>query len=400
MSERFIRYLVENRYDVQDLRKPAFNRIVAYVKTNSHRYKEFMDIKCRECGFVIKEFEDLPSSAKWYLKFFRRVDGKCPKCSHVLPRKIEQKPYASVAKQITTGKISVSDQDEALRIMVWYFNVLMETEKELGKRIDRWSETFPIRTLYLDKIYGIGPIFAGGIIAWLRLIILSEKCDTVSKCWAYCGRSAIHWESECAGHVDKKGRKVVHKMITTSAPSMCPVKVKKKGGKKEERAPCGAEIVKSLLVHSPPRRKAGYVLMINARLQSFTWVIATSFEKQQAKKSQYRRDYVKVKAKYANRPDLKAEVDKGTPGAEGHIRSMALNYTVKRFIADLWYFWRKMEGLPVTMPYVVAQLGHRFEEPRTDEEINQSPMEESVEEEDFWEESEEEPGGRRDQRGT
>jgi len=212
---------------------------------------------------------------------------------------------------------------------------------------------------YLNKIYGIGPILSSGIISWLQRIILSEKCNTVSKLWAYCGMSAIHWESECA-----EG----HKMITTSVAAVCSVKVKKKGGKKEERVPCGAEIIKSLLVRSPPKRKRGYVFMINARLQTFCWKIAWCFEKQNAGKSQYRREYVKVKAKYLNRSELREPIDAKVPGAKQKVQLMALRHTVKRFLADLWVTWRTMEGLPVTKPYAVERLGHRYEEPKTDEE--------------------------------
>lgn len=325
VSERFIRYLLENYYDTQEQRKATFNRIVAYVKANSAKFREFLGAE---------------------------------------PKKYA-KAYANVARMIARGKIGISEEDKALRDAVWYYSVLCETERGLQKRLGRWSETHPVRVEYLNKIYGIGPILSSGIIAWLSRIILSEKCNTISKAWAYCGISAIHWESECT-----EG----HKMITTSAVALCPVKVKKKGGKKEERVPCDAEIIESLLVHSPPKRKSGYVFMINARLQTFCWKIAWCFEKQDARKSQYRRLYVKVKAKYLNRPQLRESIEAGVPGARQHVQLMALRVTVQRFIADLWVTWRTMEGLPVTMPYAVEFLGHEYEEPRTDEEINKGEL--------------------------
>ena len=322
MSERFVRYLFENYYDTQEPRKATFNRIVAYVKANSAKFREFLG----------------PEPKKY------------------------AKAYAKVANMIAKGKIRIAEEDRALRDTVWYYGMLCETEKGLKKRLGRWSETHPIRVEYLNKIYGIGPILSSGIIAWLAPIILSEKCDTVSKAWAYCGLSAIHWESECT-----KG----HKMITTSAVAVCPVKVKKKGGKKEERVPCGAEIIKSLLVNSPPKRKTGYVLMINSRLKTFCWKIAWCFEKQQARLSQYRRFYVEKKAKYLNRPELREPIEAGVPGAKLHVQLMSLRRTVKEFIKHLWYVWRKMEGLPVTKPYSDRIPGHEWEEPKTDEEINE-----------------------------
>lgn len=40
-----------------------------------------------------------------------------------------------------------------------------------------------------------------------------------------------------------------------------------------------------------------------------------------------------------------------------HKHMMALRYTVKMFLQDLWVEWRLQEGLPVSEPYAVAKLG-------------------------------------------
>jgi hypothetical protein len=37
---------------------------------------------------------------------------------------------------------------------------------------------------------------------------------------------------------------------------------------------------------------------------------------------------------------------------------MALRKMVKLFLACLWLEWRKAEGLPLTKPYAIEQLGH------------------------------------------
>jgi hypothetical protein len=36
---------------------------------------------------------------------------------------------------------------------------------------------------------------------------------------------------------------------------------------------------------------------------------------------------------------------------------MAVRYAVKRFLVDLHYKWRALEGLPVSEEYSVAKLG-------------------------------------------
>jgi UDP-2,3-diacylglucosamine pyrophosphatase LpxH len=44
--------------------------------------------------------------------------------------------------------------------------------------------------------------------------------------------------------------------------------------------------------------------------------------------------------------------------SEGHVHNMALRKMVKLFLACLWLEWRKAEGLPLTKPYAIEQLGH------------------------------------------
>ena len=46
------------------------------------------------------------------------------------------------------------------------------------------------------------------------------------------------------------------------------------------------------------------------------------------------------------------------PSCVGHIHRMACRYAVKMFISDLWVMWRRLEGLPVSDPWVIAHGGH------------------------------------------
>jgi len=46
-----------------------------------------------------------------------------------------------------------------------------------------------------------------------------------------------------------------------------------------------------------------------------------------------------------------------------------MRFTVKRFLADLWTQWRKLEGLPTTKPYAHTIMGHtEYEEWSPDKE--------------------------------
>jgi hypothetical protein len=179
--------------------------------------------------------------------------------------------------------------------LIWYHNSLYETEKQLAKRLDEWSKHHPLRIHFLNRIQGIGGVLASGIIAWLSPI---SRFPNISKLWKYCGLAP--------GQKRRRGEKVNY----------------------------------------------------HPKLKTFMWKIATSFEKQKPEKSYYRRIYDEKKKYYMEREDLKKAVETGEKGAMLHIRMMTLRYTVKRFLADLWIQWRKLEGLPITKPYPHAILKH------------------------------------------
>jgi hypothetical protein len=199
--------------------------------------------------------------------------------------------YALLAHKIVKGEVKAPEISD----LIWLHNCLYEIEKNLAKRVDLRTRGHPLRVNFLDRIQGVGPILASGIIAWFNPI---SRFKTVSALWKYCG--------------------------------LAPGQQRRKGEK------CG----------------------FNIRLKSFCWKIASSFEKQKPEKSYYRRIYDRKKAYYMERPDLKKRVEANEKGIIGHIRNMALRYTVKRFLCDMWVFWRQMEGLPVTKPYAFDVLGH------------------------------------------
>jgi len=258
MSADIIRFLVEQYYDVQKLRVEAFNRVVAYVKsqclTETHQKSASHTICETQADSAVK-----PST---------------------------------IAYSMVKSKIK---QPKEISELIWYHNSLHETEKQLAKRLDAWSKHHPLRINFLSRIQGIGPILSSALIAWLSPI---ERFANISKLWSYCG--------------------------------MAPGQKRKRGAK----------------------------LNYNPHLKTLMWKIASSFEKQKAEKSRYRRIYDEKKQYYLNRDDLKRAIDEKKKGAKLHVRLMAMRYTAKRFLADLWLFWRRLEGLPVTEPYAIGVMGH------------------------------------------
>ena len=84
----------------------------------------------------------------------------------------------------------------------------------------------------------------------------------------------------------------------------------------------------------------------NRRLKTACFQVAESFLKT---RSPYSSVYYEAKEYYvANRPDW----------TKNHCHLAAMGKMVKVFLQNLWYEWRKMEGLPVNQPYVIDQLKH------------------------------------------
>jgi len=102
--------------------------------------------------------------------------------------------------------------------------------------------------------------------------------------------------------------------------------------------------------------KPGEKSHFNARLKSICWLISDQFVKQNT--PLYRDIYDQEKARLRRLYPEKIVTNGKTQYNDGHIDNMARRKTVKIFLQHLWVIWRKLEGLPVSEPYVQAILGH------------------------------------------
>ncbi|MCW4035219.1 MAG: hypothetical protein NWF03_07635 [Candidatus Bathyarchaeota archaeon] len=57
-------------------------------------------IKCKECNYVMFEFNKVPTDIVWYSKLRQKIGAKCPNCGHKLPR------VSSFAKKMRLEVIS------------------------------------------------------------------------------------------------------------------------------------------------------------------------------------------------------------------------------------------------------------------------------------------------------
>lgn len=122
---------------------------------------------------------------------------------------------------------------------------------------------------------------------------------------------------------------------------------------------------------APKRRKGGGKLEYNSQLRSMCWRLGSSLLRARGKYYGY---YLREKDKYYQRyegqgvkivPATSLPKDKNGKRyepddmiAEGHVHNRAMRKMIKLFLGHLWIVWREAEGLPVSKPYAIDQLGH------------------------------------------
>ena len=182
------------------------------------------------------------------------------------------------------------------------FDFLKKAEHVFAKDIKHESKEHPMYP-WLISVRGIGPVLAGGLLAYIRDI---GRFDTVSKLWAYVGLHVIDGVA--------------------------------------------------------PKRRRGEKANWSTPLKTLCWKIGESFVKA---RGPYRDLYDSYKAR--DREKHPEKIDSGRKSkagtaiytySDGHIHARAKRYAVKIFLSHLWEVWRKQEGLPVRDPYALEVLGH------------------------------------------
>jgi len=218
-------------------------------------------------------------------------------------------------------------------------------EKDVEKLIVKQLKNHAMYTQYLSKIQGIGPMLSAGLISYIDDI---EKFDHVSSLWQYCGYGMNRYCNNC-----KKPTSVEVEYETG--------KIAKKLHPHETCEVCGIETVTIL-----QKRMPGYQSNWNDKLKTLAWKASTSFVKQQASKSKYRKLYDKIKKDERKKNPVKKVINKRTFFNDGHIHNRAMRKVSKIFLAHVWQTWRRQQGLDATEPYAKQLLGHSVVEAFTD----------------------------------
>ncbi len=323
-------------------------------------------------------------------------------------------------KRIGSGRIGALvenldlPQETALAYVNGITGPMLEAEKFCASKLSVWVKDQPIWDLWAGRIYGIGPILVAGLMSTIDF----EKSETISQLWSYMGMGVLNYAKYTKGGksawkhwfpTEAERDAWVTKRLESRRDFYLSI-VDRKGEKREkfdevrERANfVGASVFgegQFEVVTAAPRRIRGIPSNWHAAGRRILFLIGSSFVKQQAEKSFYRRLYdqfkpdervklglpayepkKKEKAKAADTPaqdtpdtleptegdvieqaileDQMEESRTDKKGVKGHADMRTRRKVVKMFLAHLWMKERERRGLPTRKPYVLDKLGHK-----------------------------------------
>jgi hypothetical protein len=204
----------------------------------------------------------------------------------------------------------------------------------LADLIEQQIKDIPVYRDWLSKQKGIGPQFSGCLIAYLdgkdeHGCQSIARFHNVSSLFRYCGLSSI---CSCMhGRHAENGRG-----LCLTSGCICL--------KFDGRA---------------QKPHAGENLDYNPKLKVLMFKIGSSFMK--ANNPVYRKVYDDAHAEYESRGDFDAQTNPGGNKNKKHLQFRAMKKMERVFLANLWENWRRLEGLPVSEPYIFAVGGHSIE---------------------------------------
>ena len=305
-----ITFLINNYYDIQGMRIEAFNNIVAFVMENKDEILNSLPNNSILRNYLL-DGKYAEFVKKYVVKFYGNGQEMNEKLKEIFKR---------------------------IENLIWYHNRLYETEKMIYKRLDEWSKDHPFRKEFLNKVRGIGPVLASGIIAWYctpRTFVI---------------RGVTKYDPETRTII-VKGKKIREKRVLPEYIKVLEYNEKERYLKVYKPEPFRvaknpSQIWKYSGLDPHQVRKKGKKLDYDPELKSFCWKIGNSFIKFKC----FGRKLYEESFKYVrNRsPDWTTK----------HCINWALRRVVKIFLACCWTKWREMNGLPVTEPYPISILGH------------------------------------------
>lgn len=193
-------------------------------------------------------------------------------------------------------------------MLIRYRDRFEALEAELDDDITGIAKTMPI----IDKmvhVKGLGFMLSAKLVAMIDI----ERCITVSSLWRFAGFGVVPYCPECEAYLEVQLEK-------------CPE-------------------CKGDTINKAERLRKGEKAHYNTRLKTYCWQVGSSFLKSS---SPYRNVYDKAREKYESRD--------GWSDLRKHRAAMRI--MIKLFLQHFWLYWRTLEGLPTSEPFIIGKNGH------------------------------------------
>lgn len=292
---------VATAYDLQKLRIMTGNRLCASFRhklgmTPSDAEEDQEDVIKKVLQRVRADYDLMTEGVVAVTK----TDG-----SLAVPRSNQFKPVGCIT---TRGEFMLFQQ---------YLALDAQENDHFKKTLPGLLEGFPIYDFYLNHVKGIGPAIAAIIVRYFDI----HKARYPSSFWKYAGLDVVRVQDEKTKDVTWEGR-------SRRKAHLVPRQYENSQG----------ETVDTVGISFQP--------FVKTKLMG---VLAGSFLKCKS-------PYAQLYYDYRNRLENHPKYDKPEQKARRH--QMAQRYMVKQFLVDLHANWAELEGLPPTLTYQEAKLGH------------------------------------------
>jgi len=335
-----VRALVGNYYDIQKLRVETYNRIVNWVRDRR-------DILIKKIESHLGSETQITSASQYFSETDSKAASRMGCVSHFFDalNLLKEKKYRDfvnkfVLKREAAEQIGIADIIKEIDDIIWFFDKLFGTEKELKKRLDLWSRDHPLRKEYLSKVKGVGEVLSSGIIS----MFCTERIITIPQ--------VIEFNPETKRFVKKeKDNEIEHTLpqyaeVLEYDPEEKILKVKLP--EVFRVANYVSKIWKYCGLAPGQRREVGKKYDYNPKAKTLLWKVVSQFVRGQNKFGKKLYDEFKEEC-MRKHPDW----------SKIHCHNWAVRKVMKLFIAALWEVWRKQNNLEVTKPYAIEHLEHK-----------------------------------------
>lgn len=294
MKREYLRAVVRGAYDLQKLRIQMGLRVVANFKAKLGQAPSTKE-------------EDADPEAQDIIKALRASHERITDAIGKV---------RSPAKNFPGDEL-ISDYAEFV-LADGYFKML-DNEKSQFLALKKVVEGFAIWREFLHGVKGVGPAMAGVIISEIDI----HRAKYASSIWKYAG---LDVGGDGAGRSRRKDHLVEREYTNKS----------------------GEQATRVGITFNP---------WLKTKLVG---VLGPAFLKARGDYAEVYGDYkhrLESHAKYGIARDGEVDEECGGKIYKGRRHQMAIRYCVKRFLADLYEAWRKLEGLEVHNPYSEAKLG-------------------------------------------